>query len=120
MNKILCIGILAMLFLGIVAPTVQAISDLNQQLIEAAKEGDLERVKALIAAGANVNAKKNYGETALMYTAMLGHTEITQLLIKKGADVNAKTKDGETALSLAKEQGHDEIVKLLIDAGARG
>jgi hypothetical protein len=45
MNKILCIGILAMLFLGIVAPTVQAISDLNQQLIEAAINSKIKKFK---------------------------------------------------------------------------
>jgi len=41
--------------------------------------------KALLAAGANVNAKDNDGWTALMYAAEMGRTEIVNLLKAAGA-----------------------------------
>ena len=65
-NKILSVGIAVMLFLGIMATTVQATSEKDQELIAAAGKGDIEEVKSLIKVGADVNAKKNNGYTALM------------------------------------------------------
>jgi predicted component of type VI protein secretion system len=46
---------LVILLLGTVC--VQAISEKDQQLIDAAEKGDIKKVKALIKAGADVNAK---------------------------------------------------------------
>ena len=66
----------------------------------------------MIAAGADVNAKGDYDETALMHAPT---AELTKLLIDAGADVNAKSRDGETALMHATTA---EETKLLIDAGA--
>ena len=74
-----------MLFLGIMATTVQATSDLDQELIAAAIDGDIEKVKALIAAGADVNAKDNDEYTALDYAKDGGHTEIIKILKAAGA-----------------------------------
>ena len=119
MNRILYVGILAMLFLGTIAIIVQTIPDKNQELIDAAYSGDIKEVKALIAAGADVNAKNNYGFTALMEAALMGHTEIAKALIAAGADVNAKSNRGETALMDAASMGHTEIVKILKAAGAK-
>jgi ankyrin repeat protein len=77
-------------------------------------------VKALIAAGANVNAKDRFGETALMFAAAVTRNiRIVKLLIADGADVHAKTEDGDTALIIAAKRGHTGIVELLKKAGAR-
>ena len=118
MNKILCIGILAMLLLGTMATTVQAISNKDLELIKAVIVGDVAEVKRLIKSGADVNAKRNTGYTALMAAAYKGHTEIVEILIKSGADVNAKTNNGQTVLMFATCGGHTEIVEILIEAGA--
>jgi len=93
-------------------------SQLNKDLLYAAREGDIEAVKRLLAKGADVNAKDNWGITALMWTAWPGHTEIVNLLISKGADVNAKDKNGRTALMEAAAGGHTEIVEMLMERGA--
>ncbi len=71
-------------------------------LIDAAKEGDLETVQSLIEQGADVNAIDNNGNTALMWASARGHTETVGFLIDKGADVNAVDNDGDTALKIAK------------------
>jgi hypothetical protein len=59
-------------------------------LLKAAKDGNIEDVKLLIANGADVNARNKDGETPLHHAASFGHKEIIELLIAKGADVNAK------------------------------
>ena len=118
MNKILYAGILAMLLLGTMGITVQAISDKDQKLIDAAVVGDVAKVKKLIAEGADVNAKDNFGQTVLMWAACRGHIEIAKLLIESGADVNAKDSTGDTALIFAASEGHLETVKILIESGA--
>ena len=62
-----------MLFLGTLTTTVQAISDKDQKLIDAAKNGDIAKVKGLIRDGADVNAKDEDGETALTRAAFEGY-----------------------------------------------
>jgi len=56
-------------------------------LIRAAKEGDTETVKTLLAAGADVHAKDRDGWTALMQAAFKGHTDIVQTLLAAGTPV---------------------------------
>ena len=63
-------------------------NNLNQELLEAACEGNVNEVKRLIVDGADVNASDDYGWTALMIAAGCGHTETCEMLIAKGADVN--------------------------------
>ncbi len=59
-------------------------------LHEAAKKGQNGVVEQLLAAGADINAKDDSGETALHCAARAGHSKIVRVLIAKGADVNAK------------------------------
>ena len=75
--------------------------------------------RALIDAGADINAKDEAGSTALMVASEYGRTEIVKLLIATGADVNIKNELGWTALMWASRWGRKETVKLLIDAGAK-
>ena len=92
--------------------------DGNTALIIASQRGYLDIVKALIAAGADVNAASKDGNTALTVASSNGHLEVVKALIAKRADVNAADKDGNTALILASHAGHHDIMKALIAAGA--
>lgn len=90
----------------------------DAQFVDMCKEGNTQGVIEAINSGANINAKDDDGNTALMSAAGNRHTEIANALIKAGADVNAKINDGRTALMLAADQGHTETVNALIEAGA--
>ena len=85
-----------------------------EDLINAANSGDAAIVQALLAKGADVNAKANNGATALMLASQNGHNEVVQDLLAKGADVNAKMTDGATALFLASLYRHNEVVQALL------
>jgi ankyrin repeat protein len=67
-------------------------------LHEAAKEGDLVKIKSLIAEGFDINTVDNNEMTPLHLAAQIGYKEIAEILILKGANVNAKTKSGITPL----------------------
>jgi ankyrin repeat protein len=72
-------------------------------LMFAARDNNVEAIKTLIAAGADVNAKNAQGSTPLMWAAAAGSTAAVRCLLRTGADVNAKAGHGKTALSLTIE-----------------
>jgi ankyrin repeat protein len=51
-------------------------------------EIDVEFVKILIRAGANINAQNNKGETSLLKAAWILNTPSVKYLLEKGADPN--------------------------------
>jgi ankyrin repeat protein len=82
-------------------------------LLFAARDGDLEGVKMLVAAGANLNATTGIGETALMLAARNDHTATALYLLDKGADPNI-VEAGHTALHFAVARKNAELVTALI------
>ena len=84
--------------------------DINAELIEAAKAGNAAEVEQLLRKGADVNAARKDGTTALMATVQKGHTETVRILISAGVDVNAKRRGGYFALMDAAYNGHTETV----------
>jgi len=77
-------------------------------------------VKALIQAGANVNAKATGNVTPLMLSLDMafGQPEIALALIRAGADVNAADVNGDTALIIAATESSDEVFRALLEKGA--
>ena len=92
--------------------------ELNEQIVKAAMEGGTAAVNALLAKGADVNAKGNYsGWTPLILAAIKGNTELVNFLLAHDADVNAKSSPrSRTALMEAVRNRKVEAVKVLLGA----
>ncbi|MDO9065118.1 MAG: ankyrin repeat domain-containing protein [Sulfuricella sp.] len=79
----------------------------------AATKPDVSALKALLAAGANVNAKDDDGNTPLHMAAYTNRIEAAKVLLEAGADVNAKTTAGRTPMAMARKSRADEIAGLI-------
>lgn len=88
-------------------------------LMTAARTGNVDTVKSLLAHGANVNAKESARrQTALMWAVAEKHPEVVRLLIDRGADVRARSTSGFTPLLFAAQQGDVDSARMLLEAGA--
>jgi ankyrin repeat protein len=72
-----------------------------------------EILRALLQAGANVNAQDDDGETALHRAAYYGYTETAQILLEFGANPKLTDKWGKTPLQTAENQENTSVIKLL-------
>ena len=70
-------------------------------LLFATREGHLDTVKALIAAGADINAVDNEGTSALVLATLNGHLDIAGLLLEAGADPDISDRWGRNLLFVA-------------------
>src|SRR5688572_1457083 len=85
------------------------------ELKQAAASGDLDRVRALVEGGADVNAKDEYGSGTLLTF----HPAVMEYLLSKGADPNRQTNEsGDPVLSGVAYFNDVECVRLLLQAGA--
>jgi ankyrin repeat protein len=117
-------------------------------LMWAALENRAEAVRALVAAGATIDARSKItayphtppgvigdaleegysyvgqtvlprgGWTALMYAARQGALDAVRALAECGADLNAADPDGTPALTFAIINGHYDVATLLVEKGA--
>ena len=79
----------------------------------AAKYGDEAVVKLLLKAKGYVNAKDNFGETALCMATRNGHEAIVKLLLEAKADASVRNHKGKTALDYAATYKFTAVAKLL-------
>jgi len=102
-------------------------------LVMAAREGDLESAKLLLAAGANVNQTTNDGWSPLLTATNNRHYKLATFLIEHGANTNAANSKGWSPLYLATDNrnieggdypvpkpdmDHLEYIKTLLEHGA--
>ena len=86
----------------------------------AAIRGDLRTLRALLQAGAEVDARTPRGQTLFMTPTMWavyhGHVEFVETLLKAGADPTAADENGKTLLTMCQETGSHAMEKLVRDA----
>lgn len=87
------------------------------ELVDAAKQGDLAAVTAVLDKGAAID-EPDGGITALYIASEKGNLDLARLLISRGADVNLMVKLKRTPLYGAIKGGYEDVVKLLLDSGA--
>lgn len=90
--------------------------DAAQDLLDAARKGDLAGVKTALGNQAGLlEAKTRYGQTPLFLAAMNGHVDVVQFLLEKGAKVDVTdTFYKSTAVGFAASRKHLDVVKLLL------
>ncbi|WP_339045925.1 ankyrin repeat domain-containing protein [Candidatus Mesenet endosymbiont of Agriotes lineatus] len=90
--------------------------DGGAELLQASRNGEIEKVQSLLNQGENVNATDTYGDSdiPLHYAAAKGHTNVITLLLQHKADVHAQNKCGQTPLHCAAEKGHTNVITLLL------
>jgi len=86
-------------------------------LLFAARVGDLESAKLLVAAGADVNEADAWGISTVTLAAHAGFDDVVEFLLDKGADPNA-AKSGFTALHEAIMRRDEKTVAALLTHGA--
>ena len=110
---------LALLLLGVSSPAWAEDQGSSRALLDAAARGDRARVSALLAAGADPDARDHEGRPALLLAVDSGQAGAVRALLKGGAAVDAAAPSGWTALHVAADAGSLEVARALLDAGAR-
>ena len=91
---------------------------LGEDLIKAAKKGDVAKVQALIKQGTPVDSQDGDRKTALWEATRHDKADVVALLIEAKADLNLADKDGITPLLLGAGRDDPKSALLLLKAGA--
>jgi ankyrin repeat protein len=82
------------------------------QLIRAAKKGDAEKLRGLIAAGVTVDSVDENGWTPLAWAVKNRHADIARVLIDAGANAEHESRNGWTPMALAVKSGSPVIIAI--------
>uniref|UniRef100_A0A3Q0QWM4 GA binding protein transcription factor subunit beta 2a n=1 Tax=Amphilophus citrinellus TaxID=61819 RepID=A0A3Q0QWM4_AMPCI len=91
--------------------------DLGKRLLEAARKGQDDEVRNLMANGAPFTTDW-LGTSPLHLAAQHGHYSTADVLLRAGVSRDARTKVDRTPLHMAAAEGHTVIVELLVRNGA--
>jgi uncharacterized protein len=95
--------------------------DEEDQVLEAARNGDITVVREALQRGATgtyINRKCGDGRTAMIEAARHGQSEVAQMLLDFNANPNVQDDSGRTALLEAAGRGHANMVIALLRHGA--
>jgi ankyrin repeat protein len=95
-----------------------ATTDAAASIAAAARDADIDEVRELIAAGANVNEPEADGTSALLWAAYHSEPALVSALLEAGADPNAANGFGMTPLLQASRYGDVATITALLDGGA--
>jgi ankyrin repeat protein len=101
----------------VLAPAESAV---HKELVRAAAEGQhTTRLRYLLAQGADIDEKCQFGMTALYNAAFRGDLNNVRLLLAYGADVNSRMYLGGSPICIAALRGHNDVVEILISHAAK-
>jgi hypothetical protein len=87
-------------------------------MLHAATTGDIEGLRALLAAGSSIDVADPTGLTSLMASSYAGKTQTVKYILDAGAKIDATDNCGYTALMFACNSGQTACAELLIEKGA--
>jgi len=93
------------LFLILTFIATPLFADINEDLINAARIGDVAQVKELILGGADINALDSDGNCVLVLAACNGHLGVVEHLVKVGSSIDVCNRFGHTSLRLFYREG---------------
>ena len=96
---------------------IDVVQGSNTPILFAARQGDLEAARHLVAGGADVNDTAASGTSTLVVAAHSGHTALALFLLEQGADPNA-AEAGYSALHAATLRGDETLTAALLARGA--
>jgi len=112
MRRAILFAMLILFHLAIIAST--------EPIVEAAKNGNLQTVKVILAKDpSKLNAIDENKYTALHWACMRAHWDVAEFLIEKGADLNVVGGDGGTQINWAVHHDNVDIIKLMVEKGAK-
>jgi len=90
-----------------------------RKLYAAAKRGHLDKIKRLVAQGADVHYQNSHDEIVLHEAADEGHLETVKYLIEEaGSKIDVQNGKGRTPLFQAVDEGHEDITEYLLSKKA--
>lgn len=91
---------------------------LPNEIVLAAKSGDLVAIKVYLDVGNDVNNKDNHGKTLLHYAAKKNQNQLIQVLLDNGAKTEIGDSEKLTPLHWATKKNNPNGMKLLLKHGA--
>lgn len=99
--------------IGLMLVPIAPLFDGTPAIYSAAAGHQAKITDMLIAAGADINAKTDNGNTALLTAVKAGKPRTVRFLLERGADASIADAKGKTALDYAKEKQLADIISLL-------
>ncbi|CAG0918653.1 unnamed protein product [Notodromas monacha] len=88
------------------------------ELLRAAQNGDVRRIKSCLKRGADVNAKDFFGWTPLMCAVQAGKVKAVEVIVSfGGANVHLRNNQGKTAFEIALTNGRSDLIELIVKGG---
>lgn len=92
---------------------------LNQELIEAARDGSSIEIERLLGIGADPMWRNGHGDSALIMAAFEGHQACVKILLP-WSNPDARDNNGYSVLACAAMSGHSGILRLLVQVAEVG
>ncbi len=102
---------------ALLTATIVVAAPSADNMVAAAKGGDVETVKEGLQAGFDPNYKDRQGNSLLIHAAANSNADIVTVLLKGGADPAMQNKSGDDALNYGAIKGNLSIVKQMLKAG---
>jgi len=97
---------------------LQQQEQLNDTLVEAAKQDSLEDIQSLLDRHANINTRDRSNNTPLHHASLNGHHQCIELLLDRHADIHAFGCHASTPLHYTSSKGNHQCIELLLDRHA--
>ena len=91
---------------------------MDLDLDDAARKGNLDRVRLHVEQGADKNKSNSAGNNPLYVASANGHLDVVQYLVEQGASLDETNTWGGTPLMAASAYGFPEVTRYLLEQGA--